>query len=735
MPGEPPLRPGPLSRFLPPLEAGSVGRALRRLGQPGDIILDPFGVSPRLAVEAAQAGRAVLVASNNPVTRFVLEHSLKPFAPSDLRSALARLAEAPKDGTRLEILLLDLYRTDCPNCGATIEAESFVWDRDAQIPVLRDVACPHCHHTGEDPVTEADVQRARAYAPRGLQYALALEEVAPPGDPDREHAEAAVEVYPGRALFALITLINKLKGLSLDPPVDQAAQALVLSACDAANALWTHPAGRHRPRQLTASPRYHEANVWRALERAVEDWTLEDPKLTRMDWPATALPEPGTVAVFPGTSRELAPTIPADSARWVLTVPPRPNQAFWTLSALWAAWLWGRESAAPIRAALRRRRYDWAWHASALATSLAKLTPILSENARMLALMPEAEPGFLGAALEGLDASGYRLAGRALRQAEGLAVLEWVRDPARPRGASASQLRAEMQPAIITTLRERGEPSPYGVVHAAAWSELAVRRRLGAYQPSEEMRAASEINDLLESTLADNSTFTRLGAGAEADIGLYWLTDPSGSSAPLTERAEELVLLILRREGAVTEIEIDEQVCAALPGLQTPDRRFVHICLESYARWDDDDGMWHLRPEDGVEPRAADLREMGELLRTIGAGLGFQVRGEDPIVWSEGLSQPARSFYVRATAAIGDIALRVAEGEATCVLPGGRAPLVAERARRDPRIKIWMQAGTKIIKFRHLRRLAAETTLTNENWRERLAIDPIDESDPQLPLL
>jgi hypothetical protein len=39
------------------------------------------------------------------------------------------------------------------------------------------------------------------------------------------------------------------------------------------------------------------------------------------------------------------------------------------------------------------------------------------------------------------------------------------------------------------------------------------------------------------------------------------------------------------------------------------------------------------------------------------------------------------------------------------------------------------------VKFRHVRRLAAETTLTRDNLDERLALDPIDESDPQLPLL
>ena len=88
---------------------------------------------------------------------------------------------------------------------------------------------------------------------------------------------------------------------------------------------------------------------------------------------------------------------------------------------------------------------------------------------------------------------------------------------------------------------------------------------------------------------------------------------------------------------------------------------------------------------------------------------------------------------MRTDAAFGQ-ALRDA-GEVIHVLPGGRGPLVAEKARRDPRLRAWLQAGLHLVKFRHVRRLAAETTLTRDNLDERLALDPIHESDPQLPLL
>jgi hypothetical protein len=64
IPGLKPAEPGPLSRFLPPLEEGTVSTWLLQHApvaspaavNPANWLIDPFGFSPRLAVEAARAG-------------------------------------------------------------------------------------------------------------------------------------------------------------------------------------------------------------------------------------------------------------------------------------------------------------------------------------------------------------------------------------------------------------------------------------------------------------------------------------------------------------------------------------------------------------------------------------------------------------------------------------------------------------------------------------------------------
>ncbi|MBM3123102.1 MAG: hypothetical protein FJZ97_13105, partial [Chloroflexi bacterium] len=500
--GRPPSRVGPLARFLPPLEAGSARRALA-LCEPQDAwLLDPFGASPRLVVELAACGVPVLTACNNPVTRFVLEGAARPIPISDLRTALARLATAPKDNQRLERFVLDLYLTSCSRCRTAVSADRFVWDREQGFPVVRTYTCPACGHAGDESTDAADRERAAGYTRRGLQHALALEQLAPVGDPDREHAEAALAVYPGRAVFALITLLSKATALELEPPLRRAVEALLLSTFDAANALWSFAEGRSRPRQLTASPHFIETNAWRALERAGQDWELEGPGIPLRAWPHDGGLEPGTVSVFPGPSRDLAATLERGRVRRVVTVLPRPNQAYWTLSALWAGWLWGREIAAPIRVALRRRRYDWAWHAAALRTAVSGLGPALADEAVVLALIPEAEPGFVAAAALGLDAAGFEMTGQAVRAEEGQAVLAWQRRPSSATGIEAASLTPRMTLPARQVIEARGEPTPYDCLHAAAWGELASQRLLAPLLQAEEARSLTLLNDRFEKALA-----------------------------------------------------------------------------------------------------------------------------------------------------------------------------------------------------------------------------------------
>jgi hypothetical protein len=726
---------GPLARFLPPLWEGSTRRALREWGHEGDLVFDPFGSSPQFLLEAAQCGRAVLVAANNPVTRFVIQHTLRPFTQTDLQAALARLAATPKDGSRLELFLLDLYRTECARCGAEVIAESFIWDREVEGPSQKVYTCDRCGSTREASTTEEDRVQVAAYSRHGLQHALALEQVAPKGDPDRHHAEAALSVYPDRSLYALITLINKLGQMGLEGWMRSAVDALLLSAFDESNALWGYPEGRSRPRKLTASSRYREANVWRALERAVDTWAIGGEGVPITIWPSEVPPAPGTVAIFPGPVRELLPTLTEGQIDVLLTVLPRPNQAYWTLSALWSAWLWGRESIDPIRIALRRRRYDWSWHSGALRTVMAAIRPLLDVDTPVLAFVPEAEPGFIAAALAGFDTAGYQLQGRAFRLAERQAFLTWSKVDDVKAVSAADSFHEVMTDAAEKTLRSRGEPSQFPILHFAAWSELARERRISKLWDESGSPPITELSDALETALANRQIFTRLGRGVEPESGLYWLRDSTHVEVPLVDRVESLVLEILREKRALTLVDVDDYVCQALEGLNSPDQRFVLACVRSYATEDGVQGVWALRPEDEFDARDADCEEIRRLLVALGERMGYKAELGRRLIWRDQAGGQVFAFCVQESALLGSALEAVGDGGLTFVLPGGRAALVAEKARRDPRLRSWLQEGIGVVKFRHVRRLHAEIQLSQANIVERLAIDPPEQHDPQLPLL
>ena len=284
-------------------------------------------------------------------------------------------------------------------------------------------------------------------------------------------------------------------------------------------------------------------------------------------------------------------------------------------------------------------------------------------------------------------------------------------------------------------LTSRAEPSAYPLLHAAAWSDLTDEGLLESIREAEGRQFMQVMGESLEIVLGDRKTFLHLGRGAEVESGLYWLSDPPFAEASLTDLVERRVLESLRKEGWIFAYELDKQICKQFPGLLTPDRRLIAVCLRSFAEGPDTDGRWMLRAEDYAAARQEDCAEMRRLLVNLGSQLEFEVSEGEMIKWLGEDGEVAYAFRIMETAVWAGVLQSDAVEGITYVIPGGRAELVAEKARRDPRLQDWLHDGPPVIKFRLVRRLIAETTLTRENLRERLAIDPPEHQDPQLPLL
>ncbi|HEX2696914.1 MAG TPA: hypothetical protein VHM28_04350, partial [Anaerolineales bacterium] len=524
IPGLKPADPGPLSRFIPPLEEGTVSTWLLHHTPASTWLLDPFGFSPRLALEAARAGYRVLVTVNNPVTRFLLEMAARPPTEADFKAALADLAVSKKGDERLETHLQSLYLTQCAKCGTEIQAQSFLWRKGEDAPYARIYECSQCGDSGERDATPEDLERARKIAATdGLHRSRAFERVAALDDDDRVYAEEAIQHYLPRPLYALTTIINRLDGLNLTPERRRALDALILVASDAGNTVWGYPSERPRPKQLITPNQFREHNVWLQLEHGLSLWTETGAQVPYVAWP-NKLPESGGICIYEGRLKELAHEVKKEiPIAAVIGSLPRPNQAFWTLSALWAGWLWGREAVEPYKIALRRRRYDWAWNATALHATFAHLFDLLALSIPFFGLLPEVEPAFLTSALTASSAAGFDLKGLALRTEHDPVQIVWERGEHLKREAEQPDVetaRSAMQAHLV----ERGEPAKYLHLHAAALIALVESHALRQNDEAFDV-ALRNIQTLIESALNEDDRFVHYSTGESVDTGLWSLAE------------------------------------------------------------------------------------------------------------------------------------------------------------------------------------------------------------------
>ena len=760
LPGRRPFRPGLLARFLPPLPEGIAESWLERRLPPGSWLLDPFGAAPALSVEAARAGYRVVVAANNPIGRFLLDIHAQPPSEADLQAALAELASARRGEERLEPYLRSLYQTHCAQCGQEVMAEAFLWERDALAPYARIYHCPACGDEGEHPATQFDVAQASHFTAAGMHRARALERIAAPSDPDRLHAEEAISTYLPRAIYALATLINRLDGLLALPPspgIDpdtrrRSLTVLALHALDQGNTLWPHPAGRARPKQLSIPPKFRENNLWLALENAA----------TRLSNPATPIPlslwpEPppssGGLVIFEGRLKELVEELQLPEAATpiqfsgVLGGLPRPNQAFWTLSALWAGWLWGREAIGLFKSVLRRRRYDWGWHTTALEAAMCALAEFIPKGTPMLACIGEAEAAFLTAALVAGTSAGFCYTGLAVRDENDQAQIAWgceKKNTAQPTpgiilgsGFSARARHAALE-AGKENLHLRNEATHTLSLHAAGLARLvekAVLLPAGSANPAEIYTAVQEA---CEQAFSSENGFVRFGGGERTSEGSHWWhADLTQSGPSLADQVEMAVVRTLQAQPGITFTEMDGEVCAALPGLLTPGLNLVSWCLESYGeQFPVQSDRWQLRQTETPTERRADLATMRMLLVDLGTRLGYSNQGEKPLLWIDESEQVACAFYVLASATFSELVFANPHppDRSFIVLPGARANLAVFKLHRDPRLRQAVDQGWRFLKFRHLRRLVESPVLNRQNLAEMLTLDPLTDAPSQMRL-
>lgn len=717
----------PLARFLPPIPEGMAAEWLRQNIPPGGWVLDPLGASPALVLEAAQAGYRIIVSTNNPILSFMIEVLGSAPQTGELQAAIAALAVLRRGSERLEVELKGLYETRCPLCGQITQADGYLWQREAAVPYACLYHCPACNEEGEHPPTDFDLEKLDNLGSHSLHYARALERVNV-GDPQvRQGAEEALKSCLPRQLYVISTLINKTASLNVTPRTRQLLHALILSVCDQGNTLWAWPSARSRPRQLTTPPRFRESNLWKAFEAAVLEWQSSRPPLEVTRWPQ--LPQSATgICIYSGRPGALLAEANPPPIVGVISGLPRPAQAFWTFSALWSGWLWGQEAVVPMKSALERRRYDWAWHAEALYRVFRQLQT-LPPAIPLLSILPELETGFLGAAVVGLRMAGLQLHSLALQEEDDLAQLIWETSPSETAPCRDS-LQKTAQAGMLAHLAQRREPASRLVLEAAALAALAAQ---GCLSPAPEIPPGaklSQVQKALQEILEKNPDLQQAEDNAKPyPTRVWWPARAVAGELPLSDRVEKQLLQSLLALPAVAEAHLLNELYSLFPGLLTPSTTLVTTILSSYAHHiSEAPPVWQLNEQERPAFRQADLQTARKELLQLGKTLDYEVtHTERSLEWVEN-GQPAFLFQLLASSIISPYVL---EGDTlpkgcrgVLVFPGSRSHLLAYKLLHNPQLARGVAHHWVFLKLRHLRRFLQQASPTRSQWQEHLTQDP-----------
>jgi hypothetical protein len=696
--------------------------------QPGDVILDPFASGLGVLQAALELDRKVIAASFNPINALALRATLWP---SDARSAFTHLEDALKTAHRLHENILKLYTAHCPTCGKAAIAQHFLWDRERQQPIEKHVLCPIC---GENagPLEDDDLRELKKLDARGLPFWMLHSRVIDQNHEDADRVSDVLDAYTPRAQAALSDILLKFAALNED---DQSAlRPALLATLDACTALHTPDEARY-PSGLKPPVRFIERNVWLELERQASLLPSLPPSLPRAatveellasDTPAVCL------LVLPARelARVLAQRLPEKSIPLIVTHPPLPRPGLWSLSAVWAAWLWGKQSSLVdhLLPLLSRKRTSWDWQWRAIGSALKVLRPALRDDARTVMSFPAEEAIMDSVTLAAASAQQHSAA--------------LVCDPLDGVRGTWQVGRIENSPAPVeipqTTsgteilrhiLGERAEPTHELILRAGlleAWGQTATLLEFAQHTEGEQTPLA-----ILRGKIDHAWSAIR-----EIEPHRWWPKLPPVPARPLADRVEQRARALLSERAEWHGDDLLHQLYRDFPGHLTPDRALVATTIHSYA---EDLRFVHtplaaLRTEDQAEARQIEVDEVCQLLRHSGERLGVEVSAttteeQHHITWSTS-GEKIYHFVVQATA---EILPLLRESSGVLVIPGGRATLLQHKLARDARLR---QTQWQVLKFSSLRQAAQQSDLTLQTFQLAFGLEPpIEQPATQIQLL
>jgi len=235
----------------------------------------------------------------------------------------------------------------------------------------------------------------------------------------------------------------------------------------------------------------------------------------------------------------------------------------------------------------------------------------------VFALLSEAEPAFLLAALVAAENAGFELAGLALRSEQALVQLEWkpAELPPAPRENMLSD--EPIRQTLRAYLRRRNEPAPYLSLFASSATTFIkdgfLRDEPVPDTPESSQSSQSGLAALhaaIQKIFLDRSFMTRFGGSLQApERALWWLAEPAQDRLTLSDEIEMEIVRNLQHAPGSTFTDIDIALCHKFPGLLTPSLDLIQVCLESYGQpQPENSAAWFLNLADIPSTRRSDMQ-------------------------------------------------------------------------------------------------------------------------------
>jgi len=692
----------PLGRFLPPLPEGIISEWLSEKIPPGAWLLDPLGSTPQVALEAARSGYRVLVACNNPVLALMMEVLAAAPRRADFQAAISTLADSRRSGERLEIHLQSLYRTTCPVCGKQIQAREYLWKKNEPRPYARLIDCPVCKTSGEYSIEVQDHSALELPGNLQLLHSRALERIGIPYVAENPVVAEVVASYPERSFYALFNLINRIEALPVMEDKKNLLRALLLSVCDAGNMLWPHPQVTTRPRLITIPSEFREANLWLDLQNAVNEWIERGPEIEYTIYPE--IPKGGSgICLFPGRLGGLGQLPVAINPQASLAVVPYPNQAFWSYSAVWSGWIWGKETAGALHGVLGRQRFDSRWVGAVLTAAFANLP----HSIPFYAQIPEISPGLLMAVLAAGQAGGLKLEGAAFEQDSELAEIVWTTGY-RNEIALPNSITHLLRDMMSDDLLERGEPATYLQLAGAALERIIHLGLLPAGSPRSFDDILTRISQGLKETFEDQAFFKVFGSRAPDSQGMWWFHKEPSITSSLADRVEKAVVEQLEQAETIVVSDIQKKLNGNFRGFFTPPTSLIEAVLISYGNLDSQKpGFYRLEREKSPQAFTSQLDDIGALIQKLGKKLKFDVVKKTIPRWEKD-GKPAYLFFLTLDGCLSRWLEEFPHQGSTnfLVCPEIRQELLNFKINSNPHLQEAM-GNWRILGFDQLRRIAA----------------------------